>query len=135
MNKPFSWTVRVYYEDTDAGGVVFYANYLKYFERARTELLREKGYEQDELMVNEGIVFAVRSLAVEYLKPARFNQLLQVSADIKTIKKASLEFVQRITRNNEILVTGEVRIACIDVKTLKPKAIPENLLGQFKYEY
>ncbi|WP_411727521.1 tol-pal system-associated acyl-CoA thioesterase [Methyloglobulus sp.] len=135
MNNPFSWAVRVYYEDTDAGGVVFYANYLKYFERARTELLRYKGYEQDELMVNEGIVFAVRSLTVEYIKPARFNQLLQVSADIKHIKKASLEFVQHITRDNEILVTGEVRIACIDVKTLKPKAIPENLLEQFKHEY
>jgi acyl-CoA thioester hydrolase len=127
--------VRVYYEDTDAGGVVFYANYLKYFERARTELLRAMGYEQDELMVNEGIVFAVRSQTVEYLKPARFNQLLQVSADIKHIKKASLEFVQHITRDNDILVTGEVRIACIDVKTLKPKAIPENLLEQLKHEY
>lgn len=135
MNNPFSWAVRVYYEDTDAGGVVFYANYLKYFERARTELLRAKGYEQDELMVDEGIVFAVRSLAVEYLKPARFNQLLQVSAEIKTIKKASLEFVQHITRDNDLLVTAEVRIACIDVNTLKPKAIPENLLGQFKHEY
>lgn len=135
MNKPFSWAVRVYYEDTDAGGVVFYANYLKYFERARTELLRSKGYEQDELMVNEGIVFAVRSLVVEYLKPARFNQLLQVSAEIKHTKKASLEFVQHITRDSDILVTGEVRIACIDVKTLKPKAIPENLLEQLKHEY
>jgi len=135
LNKPFSWTVRVYYEDTDAGGVVFYANYLKYFERARTELLRAKGYEQDELMVNEGIVFAVRSLTVEYLKPARFNQLLQVSAYIKNIKKASIEFVQHISRDNNILVTGEVRIACIDVKTLKPKAIPENLLEQLKHEY
>jgi acyl-CoA thioester hydrolase len=135
LNKPFSWAVRVYYEDTDAGGVVFYANYLKYFERARTELLRAMGYEQDALMVNEGIVFAVRSLAVEYLKPARFNQLLQVSADIKIIKKASLEFVQQITRDNDILVTGEVRIACLDVNTLKPKAIPENLLEQLKHEY
>jgi acyl-CoA thioester hydrolase len=125
----------VYYEDTDAGGVVFYANYLKYFERARTELLRAKGFEQDELMADEGIVFAVRSLTVDYLKPARFNQLLQVSADIKTIKKASLEFVQTITLDNEVLVAGEVRIACLDVKTLKPKAIPENLLGQFKHEH
>jgi acyl-CoA thioester hydrolase len=86
-------------------------------------------------MVNEGIVFAVRSLTVEYLKPARFNQLLQVSAYIKNIKKASIEFVQHISRDNNILVTGEVRIACIDVKTLKPKAIPENLLEQLKHEY
>ncbi len=135
MNKPFFWPVRVYYEDTDAGGVVFYANYLKYFERARTELLRAMGYEQDELMVSEGIIFAVRSLTVDYKKPARFNQLLAVSADIKQSKKASIEFVQHITRDNEILVLGEVRIACLDVNTLKPKAIPENLLEQLKHEY
>jgi acyl-CoA thioester hydrolase len=117
----------VYYEDTDAGGVVFYANYLKYFERARTELLRAMGYEQDELANNEGIIFAVRSLTVEYIKPARFNQLLQVGAEIKQLKKASIEFVQNITRDNELLVTGDIRIACLNVKTLKPKAIPENL--------
>ncbi|NOU20204.1 MAG: tol-pal system-associated acyl-CoA thioesterase [Methyloglobulus sp.] len=135
MNKPFVWPVRVYYEDTDAGGVVFYANYLKYFERARTELLRAKGYEQDELIAHESIVFAVRSLAVEYLKPARFNQLLQVSAKIKTIKKASLEFTQQITHDERLLVTGDVRIACIDVNTMKPKAIPDHLLEQLKHEY
>lgn len=135
MNKPFVWPVRVYYEDTDAGGVVFYANYLKYFERARTELLRAKGYEQDELIAHESIVFAVRSLAVEYLKPARFNQLLQVSAKIKTIKKASLEFTQQITHDEQLLVTGDVRIACIDLNTMKPKAIPDHLLEQLKHEY
>lgn len=128
MSKPFIWPVRVYYEDTDAGGVVFYANYLKFMERARTEYLRSFGYEQDTLMVSEGIVFAVRSLAVDYRKPALFNQLLQVSAEIKTIKKASLEFSQQISHNDTVLVTGDVRIACVDVNTMKPKAIPQNLL-------
>lgn len=128
MSKPFIWPVRVYYEDTDAGGVVFYANYLKFMERARTEYLRSFGYEQDTLMVNEGIIFAVRSLAVDYRKPARFNQLLQVSAEIKTLKKASLEFSQQINHNDTVLVTGDVRIACVDVNTMKPKAIPPNLL-------
>jgi acyl-CoA thioester hydrolase len=131
LNKPFIWPVRVYYEDTDAGGVVFYANYLKYMERARTELLRAKGFEQDELMVNEGIIFAVRSLQIEYIKPARFNHLLQVSAEIKNTKKASLEFSQKITHHNNLLVTSEVRIACLDVNTMKPKVIPQNLLEQF----
>jgi acyl-CoA thioester hydrolase len=131
LNKPFIWPVRVYYEDTDAGGVVFYANYLKYMERARTELLRAKGFEQDELMANEGIIFAVRSLQIDYLKPARFNQLLQVSAEIKNTKKASLEFFQQITHDNNLLVTADVRIACLDVNTMKPKAIPQNLLEQF----
>jgi acyl-CoA thioester hydrolase len=131
LNKPFSWPVRVYYEDTDAGGVVFYANYLKYMERARTELLRAKGFEQDELMVNEGIIFAVRSLQIDYLRPARFNQLLQVSAEIKNTKKASLEFSQQIAHDNNLLVTADVRIACLDVNTMKPKAIPQHLLEQF----
>jgi acyl-CoA thioester hydrolase len=121
----------VYYEDTDAGGVVFYANYLKYLERARTELLRAKGFEQDVLMANEGIIFAVRSLRIDYLKPARFNQLLQVSAEIKNTKKASLEFFQQITHDEQLLVTADVRIACLDVITLKPKVIPQHLLDQF----
>jgi acyl-CoA thioester hydrolase len=130
LNKPFSWPVRVYYEDTDAGGVVFYANYLKFMERARTELLRSKGFEQDELMAVDGIVFAVRAINVEYLKPARFNQLLKVSAEIKQIKKASLEFFQQITHHDQLLATSEVRIACLDINTLKPKAIPQKLIEQ-----
>lgn len=135
LNNLFLWPVRVYYEDTDAGGVVFYANYLKYMERARTELLRAMGYEQDELIAKENIIFAVRSLTIDYIKPARFNQLLQINAEIKTIKKASLEFSQKITHDNHLLVTGYVRIACLDANTLKPKAIPENLLEQFKHEH
>jgi acyl-CoA thioester hydrolase len=131
LNKPFNWPVRIYYEDTDAGGVVFYANYLKYMERARTEYLRALGYEQDELIAQEGIIFAVRSVKIDYLKPARFNQLLQVDTEITVIKKASLEFDQYIRREHELLVSGNVRIACLDVKTLKPKAIPEQLLEHF----
>ena len=82
-------------------------------------------------MIHEGILFAVRSIQVEYLKPARFNQLLHVSAEIKQIKKASLEFFQQITHHDQLLVTGEVRIACLDAKTLKPKAIPQNLIEPF----
>ncbi|MEQ1557816.1 MAG: tol-pal system-associated acyl-CoA thioesterase [Methyloglobulus sp.] len=135
MNKPFVWPVRVYYEDTDAGGVVFYANYLKYMERARTEYLRAMGFEQDALMTQEGIIFAVRSVKIDYLKPARFNQLVHVDAKISHLKKASLEFSQQIRREHEILVTGDVRIACLDVNTLKPKAIPEKLFEQFNYEH
>lgn len=131
MNKPFVWPVRVYYEDTDAGGVVFYANYLKYMERARTELLRAHGFEQDELMMNPGIVFAVRSLAIDYRKPARFNDLLEVTAEITTLKKASLEFFQQITHHDQLLASSDVRIACLDVITLKPKAIPHYLLEPF----
>ena len=83
-------------------------------------------------MANEGVIFAVRSLSVEYLKPAHFNQLLQVSAEIKTIKKATLEFAQQITHNSNLLVTSDVRIACLDANTMKPKAIPDHLIRAFQ---
>jgi acyl-CoA thioester hydrolase len=131
--KKFIWPVRVYYEDTDAGGVVYYANYLKFFERARTEMLRSMGYEQDQLMV-EGIIFVVRSIQVDYLIPARFNEQLQVSADLSLIKKASFDFEQQITRGDEVLCRGMVRIACLDAQTMRPKAIPENIQEQLKNE-
>ena len=133
--KKFIWPVRVYYEDTDAGGVVFYANYLKFFERARTEMLRAMGYEQDELTVKEGIIFAVRSVQVDYLSPARFNELLQVSAEVTLAKKASLTFEQLITRGDVVLCKSIIRIACLDANTMRPKAIPENLLEQLKNEH
>ena len=131
----FTWPVRVYYEDTDAGGVVFYANYLKFFERARTEKLRAMGYEQDELLAKEGILFAVRSVHSEYLLPARFNQLLQVSAEVSSVKNASLTFAQAITRGDDVLCTGIIRIACLDAGTMRPKAIPKYLLEQLKHEH
>jgi acyl-CoA thioester hydrolase len=130
--KKFIWPVRVYYEDTDAGGVVFYANYLKFFERARTEMLRAMGYEQDELIANEGIIFVVRSVLVDYLSPARFNEQLQVSADVSQAKKASLTFEQVITRGDDVLCKGIIRIACLDAQGMRPKAIPEKLLEQLK---
>jgi len=80
--KTFTWPVRIYYEDTDAGGVVYYANYLKFFERARTEMLRAEGFEQDQLLQNEGVLFVVRSVQVDYLTPARFNEQLQVDCQV-----------------------------------------------------
>ncbi len=135
MSKQFIWPIRVYYEDTDAGGVVFYANYLKFFERARTEMLRAMGYEQDELIVNEGIIFVVRSVQVDYLSQARFNELLQVSSEVITAKKASLTFEQVITRGDEVLCKSIIRIACLDAVSMRPKVIPENLLELLKNEY
>jgi len=125
--KKFIWPVRVYYEDTDAGGVVFYANYLKFFERARTEMLRAMGYEQDELIANEGIIFVVRSVQVDYLSPARFNEQLYVSAEVSLAKKASLTFEQVITRGDAVLCESIILIACLDAQTMRPKAIPETL--------
>ncbi|WP_446810036.1 tol-pal system-associated acyl-CoA thioesterase [Methylomonas sp. 2BW1-5-20] len=126
--KEFNWPVRVYYEDTDAGGVVFYANYLKFFERARTEMLRSLGFEQDSLMTGQNLIFVVRSVKVDYLKPARFNELLNASAKIIEYKKTNFTFEQSITRQQDILCTGEVRIACLDAQSMKPKLIPSAIL-------
>lgn len=126
----FSWPVRVYYEDTDAGGVVFYANYLKFFERARTEMLRSLGFEQDSLRDRENLLFVVRSVAIDYLKPARFNEQIDVSAKVVEYKKASLTFEQAITRQQDLLCTGIVRIACLDAQHMRPKPIPNDILQQ-----
>lgn len=134
-SKTFIWPVRVYYEDTDAGGVVYYANYLKFFERARTEMLRERGFEQDQLIESEGIIFAVRSVQVDYLKPAHFNELIQVSAEVVQAKKASFTFEQTITRGDDVLTKSIIRCACLDAQTLRPKVIPEPIIEQFKNEY
>ncbi len=134
-NHKFYWPVRVYYEDTDAGGVVFYANYLKFFERARTEMLRASGFEQDELIAKSGIIFAVRSVEVDYLRPALFNDQILVSAKVVLAKKVSVTFEQVITRSEEVLCKCTVRIACLDAKSLRPKEIPENLLELLKNEY
>lgn len=135
--KQFFWPVRVYYEDTDAGGVVYHANYLKYFERARTERLRSFGIEQDELRRDHGVLFAVRSVQAEYLKPARFNDSLWVSAAVSGIKRASLCFVQEIRLNDaagDILCEAGFRIACLDARSMKATAIPDFLLQRMKDE-
>jgi acyl-CoA thioester hydrolase len=129
MNE-FSWPVRVYYEDTDAGGVVFYANYLKFFERARTELLRYYGFEQDTLLAEEQVLFVVRSVNIDYLKPARFNELLSVTANIIEQKKISLVFEQVVSRQQDVLCRGQVKIVCLDAQTMKPKPIPSAIMEQ-----
>ena len=125
----FIWPVRVYYEDTDSGGVVYYANYLKFMERARTEYLRHLGYEQDALIKNENIVFAVRSVSLDYHKPARFNEQLEVTAQVIECKKASMLFKQIITRkeDSKLLCSGTVRIASLMADSFKPCAIPKTI--------
>jgi len=134
MNKIFNWPVRVYYEDTDAGGVVFYANYLKFYERARTERLRAMGFEQDQLIADEKVIFVVRSVQLDYLMPARFNELLNVTTALSKIKSASLTFEQTTTRNDELLNTASIRIGCLDSDTLRPKLIPDALKQAISYE-
>ncbi|MBN2887561.1 MAG: tol-pal system-associated acyl-CoA thioesterase [Chromatiaceae bacterium] len=122
----FVWPIRVYYEDTDAAGVVFYANYLRFMERARTEWLRALGFEQDALREREGIVFAVRQVRLDYLSPARFNEELRVRTWITAVGGASLEFAQRVERaaDASLCCEGQVRIACIDAHGLRPHRLP-----------
>jgi acyl-CoA thioester hydrolase len=131
MSTPFVLSIRVYYEDTDAGGVVYHSNYLNFFERARTEMLRSLGFEQNELREQNGVIFAVRSMQIEYLRPAKFNDLLQVSAEISQTKKASLTFEQIIKRDDVTLCTASCRVACLTADNLQPTAIPDFLLKQF----
>jgi len=125
----FTWPVRVYYEDTDAGGVVYYANYLKFLERARTEFLRELGFEQDQLKQEYGIIFAVHSLSIQYQRPAVFNDALTVTAGIIDRGKARLTFKQMITRDtdNARICSAEVTIACLNAKRFSPARIPAQI--------
>lgn len=126
----FDWPVRVYYEDTDSGGVVFYANYLKFMERARTEWLRALGFEQDVLIDEAGVIFAVRSATIDYLRPARFNDALTVRSSITSSGRASVVFEQRVLRahDDEELVRGKIKIASLDASTFRPKPMPKELM-------
>ncbi|HHW79001.1 MAG TPA: tol-pal system-associated acyl-CoA thioesterase [Xanthomonadaceae bacterium] len=130
----FVWPVRVYYEDTDSGGVVYYANYLKFMERARTEWLRVRGFEQDALLRDQQLLFAVRTLSVDYHRPARFNDLLTVVSQIVDARGASFLFAQTIQREvgAELLCSARVRVACIDAGTFRARRIPRQLLREIE---
>jgi len=131
-NQPFSLPVRVYIEDTDAGGIVFYANYLKYFERARTEFLRSKGFELRAGM-EDGVNYVVHSLEVKYRQPAKLDDQLNVFASVEKLGRTFLLFRQWVANEKEqILVEGLVKIACINLDTQKPRALPAELLGKLK---
>ena len=150
----FVWSVRVYYEDTDSGGVVYYANYLKFMERTRSEWLRSLGVEQDELLDRNKVLFAVRSVSVDYVQPARFNDLLWVTAAVAACGRASLSLDQHVVRvmagrcdgvsghleqddyraligdKETLLCSGRVRIACLDSDSLRPRPIPSHLYAE-----
>ncbi len=132
----FQWPVRVYYEDTDAGGVVYYANYLRFFERARTEWMRASGFEQDQLRQQHQLVFAVRSIEVDYLFPARFNQLLLVDTHITQFRGASILFSQQISSTEpdtiQVLCRANVRIVCINAQSFTPCPIPDFLKSELQ---
>jgi acyl-CoA thioester hydrolase len=134
----FVWPVRVYYEDTDSAGVVYYANYLKFMERARTEWLRALGFEAAALAREHRLVFAVRRLAVEYRKPGRLGDLLAVGVKPLTLRRASLELAQDVTRGsheNELLCHGQVTIACLDAESLRPRSIPSFIASELMREH
>lgn len=130
MSKVFSIPIRVYYEDTDAGNVVYYANYLKFMERARTEWLRALGFEQDELLRRDGILFAVHSAKLDFMKPARFNDLLQATVQVAKRGNASITFAQQICRDSLTLCVGEVKVACLNATTFAPCPVPERIRAQ-----
>ena len=122
--------VRVYYEDTDAGGVVYYANYLKYIERGRTEFLRELGFNQDKLIAQDNVLFIVRSIEANYLSPAFFNDLIEVKTKIHSISHASLVFSQKIMsiEKNTVLFNAKVKVVSVLNDNFKPCGLPPAIL-------
>jgi acyl-CoA thioester hydrolase len=126
----FRWQVRVYYEDTDLGGVVYYANYLKFMERARTEWLRDAGVEQDALLREHGLLFVITACDIRYHAPARFNDRLDVTVVPVKRGKARFKVAQQVLRDGDLLVEARIDAACIDAATFRPRAIPDNLLPE-----
>jgi acyl-CoA thioester hydrolase len=124
----FRWPVRVYYEDTDAGGVVYHTGYIRYFERARTEWLRSLGYSQARLAEEEGVLFSVVRLDIRYLKPARLDDLVEVVSGVHLAGGASVDFQQRVLGSDAAeLARGSVMVACVDTRSFKPRRLPESL--------
>ena len=121
---PVKHTLRVDWEDTDAGGVVFYANYLKFFERARTEWLRSFGHSQQRLRDETGAIFVVAETAIRYLRPARLDDLLEVTVQVLEAGRATMLIAQQALRGAELLAEGTIRIGCVDAQTLRPRRIP-----------
>lgn len=128
----FVWPLRVYWEDTDGGGVVFYANYLKFFERARTEWLRSLGVGQQSMADETGMVFIVRRTAVEYNAPARLDDELEIRTMIERVGPASVQFAQEAWRGELMLASGSIRVGCVDRTTFRPAPIPASVLATIK---
>ena len=134
MNKSkiFSLPVRVYFQDTDAGGVVYHASYLNFMERARTEWLRSHGYSNAGLMKEFGTVFVVRSLKLGYLKPALLDDMLDVTAQIKDFGRSRMSLLQTVRRGGDLLTEAEVHLVCVSLESFKPVSVPEVLRVQWK---
>ena len=126
----FNWSVRVYFEDTDSGGIVYYASYLKFMERARTEWLRGRGIDVEGLARKDRVLFVVRSLKLDYLQPARLSDTLRVSVVLERARRASLELWQEVIREDQPLCAGHLRLACLDADTLRPRRLPDTILAE-----
>ena len=125
----FSHPVRIYWEDTDAGGVVYHAQYVAFLERARSEWMRAQGYGQERLRTQHGVLFAVRAMQVDFRKPARLDDALEVTASLRECRRASVVFAQRIRRGDDLLLTAQVRVAALGLD-FRPRPIPEPLYDE-----
>jgi acyl-CoA thioester hydrolase len=128
----FTWPLRIYYEDTDAGGVVYHANYLRFMERARSEWLRSLGFEQDRLRQQDGVIFTVTQITIDFRRPARFNDSIIVTTQVTNFRGASLVFAQHIARGEDRLVDATVRVAALNAATLRPRPLPSELTQRLK---
>ena len=132
MPAVFTWPVRVYYEDTDAGGIVFYANYLKFFERARTEWLREIGVGQQSLVNDHSAIFVVKHVAVDYHAPARLDDELKLTLNIEKLGRASVLFAQQAWCGELLLASAHVKVGCVDAVTLRPRPVPDDATAKMR---
>ncbi len=131
MSKQNNFSYRIYYEDTDSGGVVYYANYLKFFERARSDFLRSLGVSQSDLIAEKNLIFVVRKCTIEYISPAKLDDEIDVNVEVKEVRNASILIEQKITKSAKILSHLNVEIVCVAADNFKPKKIPQNLKTLF----
>lgn len=132
MPSAFDWTVRIYYEDTDAGGIVFYANYLKFFERARTEWLRALGVGQQELLDADGAAFVVKSASLDYHAPARLDDVLTIRTTVEKLGRASVQFAQQAWKGDLLLTSAHVKVGCVDTATMRPRSLPDSAADKMR---
>lgn len=130
MSEPFVWPVTVYIEDTDAGGIVYYVNYLKFMERARTEMLRAKGFGKTAIL-GDGLMFVVHSAQIKYLIPAKLDEVLDVTASLQKAGRSYLVFAQQVRRQGSVLCEATVKVACVTQDTVRPHRIPQPVLEAF----
>lgn len=131
MSSDFIWNVRVYYEDTDAGGIVYYANYLKFFERARTEWLRAIGTNQHQLLQEHDVMFVVKSVSADYHAPARLDDVLKLTLRIEKLGRASIQFVQEAWNGEQLLNSARVKVGCVD-SSLRLRTVPDAVASRMR---